>query len=462
MQRQFELRTNAICQSVSNYVLGNVRTQTLLALCFISAQSISAYRVVLDPGHGGRDLIPHTLYGDKFDRRLGTYLDKFREGARHRGVWESEVMYDIASRAKALLDKTATSEGRIEFKKILAKYGKVSGDVQPIEAFLSRETSYTETYFENRDDMNAPYRLYDFPDQKTGAIKPGTISRINALEPELVITLHLTHTEAPPSGGMAAILTPGYRTYKWAYDYAHANRSRKKIRAEFDDSRWNRWFVSDDKYKTFSSFMADAFIYYIGFWCKPDGLSTDFKKFRGYRHNLVHWSYADSDSIVESLYAQKGERYATNLADFEPLGPFWEREKAEPENWRREDGPEGYGGDNHFATNEVMRYTRAAFIAHGYDNQATAPKILKPYLSTWAVPTYVNAVAAFIELAHTTSKRDHMRMAKQRHIYAEGVAVAAYSLFYGLGSPAVAKGRRLDLAKYENLAGGNYFKRVKK
>lgn len=440
-----------------------MRNAAVVALALLFIQSAFAYRVVLDPGHGGRDQVPYSLYGDKFDRRLGVYLDKFREGARHRGVWEFEVMHDIGVKAKALLDLTQTDEGRAKFRKILEKYGKANGEIQPIEAFMSREAGYTENYFERRDDLNAAYRLYDFPDQKTGAIRPGTISRINAHEPELVITLHLTHTEAPASGGMATVITPGYKTYSQAHRYVRANaEGRQSIRSAFGKTAWNRWFVSDDRYKVFPSFMADAFIYYIGFWSKPDGLRTDFTRFRGHRHNLVQWRYADSDSIVESLYGQQGERYATSLSAFEPVGPFWEREKGEAEDWRREGGDEGFGGDNHFAGMEVLRYTRAAFMVNGFDTAKTAPKILHPYISTWAVPTYVNAIAAFVELAHTTSKRDHLRMAKYRHIYAEAIAVSAYSLLHGLSDARVAKGKALNLGRYQNLAGGSYFKRVKK
>lgn len=434
-------------------------------LCFLITVTapVFSYRVVFDPGHGGRDLIPHTLYGDKFDRRLGIYLDKFREGARYKGVWEFEVMYDIAARAKALLDKTKTEAGRAEFNKILRKYGKPGAGVEQIEAFVSRPAGYIENYFENRDDLNAPFRLYDYPNQKTGAIEHGTISRINDLEPELVITLHLTHTQAPKQGGMATVITPGYKTYENALRYVRADSDgRKAIRSRFAEGPWANWFVSDDKFKTYPSFMADAFIYYIGFWSKNDGIRTDYNRFRGYRHNLVDWNYADSDSIVEALYGQKGERYATTLAAFEPKGKFWEREKAEPENWRREGGPEGFGGDNHFAGMETLRFVRKAFVVNGFDTAATAPKILRPYMSTWAVPTYVNAVAAFVEIAHTTSKRDHLRMAKHRRIYAEGIAVAAYSLLYGMKDVGMAKGKKLPLERYENLTGGSYFKRVKK
>ncbi|MBN8222368.1 MAG: N-acetylmuramoyl-L-alanine amidase, partial [Spirochaetes bacterium] len=286
---------------------------------------------------------------------------------------------------------------------------------------------------------------------------------INELEPELVITLHLTHTQAPKQGGMATVITPGYKTYENALRYVRSDGDgRKAIRSRFAKGPWANWFISDDKYTTYPSFMADAFIYYIGFWSKNDGVHTDYKRFRGYRHNLVDWNYADSDSIVDSLYGQKGERYATTLAAFEPKGKFWEREKSEPETWRREGGPEGFGGDNHFAGMETLRFVRKAFVVNGFDTASTAPKILKPYMSTWAVPTYVNAVAAFVEIAHTTSKRDHLRMAKHRRIYAEGIAVAAYSLLYGMKDVGMAKGKKLPLERYENLTGGNYFKRVKK
>lgn len=85
-------------------------------------------------------------------------------------------------------------------------------------------------------------------------------------------------------------------------------------------------------------------------------------------------------------------------------------------------------------------------------------------MSTWAVPTYVNAIAAFVELAHTTSKRDHLRMAKHRQIYAEAIAVSAYSLLYGLeqkSAKSFPKGEPLNLARYQKLAGGNYFRRAK-
>lgn len=443
--------------------LAAVSARLFLVLCVIVHTPIAAYRVVFDPGHGGRDLIPHTLYGDKFDRRLGVYLDKFREGARHKGVWEFEVMYDIAARAKAILDKTATEAGRAEFRKILKKYGKPKHEIEQIEAFISRPAGYIENYFENRNDPNAPFRLYDYPNQKTGAIEHGTISRINELEPELVITLHLTHTQAPKQGGMATVITPGYKTYETALKYVRADGDgRRALRSRFAGSPWANWFISDDKFTTYPSFMADAFIYYIGFWSKNDGIRTDYNRFRGYRHNLVDWSYADSDNIIESLYGQKGERYATTLAAFEPKGKFWEREKGEAEAWRREGGIEGFGGDNHYAGMEVLRFARKAFVVNGFDSVSSAPKILKPYMSTWAVPTYVNAVAAFVEIAHTTSKRDHLRMAKHRRIYAEGIAVAAYSLLYGMSDVGMAKGKKLQIERYENMTGGNYFKRVKK
>ena len=445
-----------------------LRFYLIFITTLVACTELTAYRVVLDPGHGGRDILPVSAYGDKWDPLRGEYLDRFREGARCQGVWELEAMYDIAQRAKVLIELTHTREGQAQFKQILARYTDNPPEIiQSIEVFLSRDENYTELYSTNRDDLNAPYRLFDYPDQKTGTMKPGTISRINALKPELVVTLHLTHTESPASGAMATVITPGFQTYDLARQFVRASGTeRRRVQQRFSKTPYAQWFISDDRYRLFNSFMADAFIYFIGYWSKPDGVHVDFTRYRGYRHNLLNWSYADSFESMLALNGKPNERYAHNLSEFEPLGSFWVREQSDPENWRRENGEEGFGGDNHYAGTEILRYTRQAFLVNGADSYKTLPKILRPYISTWAIPTYINAISAYLELAHTTSRRDYHRMAHERHIYAEAVAVGVYSLFYGLESKSsnqgknFPKGKAVNWGRYENFSGSNYFKQV--
>lgn len=440
---------------------------SLVIFCFLTAKT-AAVTVVLDPGHGGKDISPVSLYGDKYDPRLVKYLDRFREGARYKGVWENETMYDIAVQAKQLLDLTTTTEGKTKFSQILKKYGIHAEKVEEIQAFLSRPPGYSETYFAQRDDFNAGYRLYDYPDIKTDQIQRGTISRINALKPELVVTLHLTHTESHKNGGLATVMTPGYRTYNLARQFVSGDKkSRKQIKKKFQNSPYRYWFISEDKYDHFYSFMCDAWIYYTGYWSKRNGLETDYHKYRGFRQNFFTWAYAEPEDITGSITGKSG-RYATHLKNFRPEGPFWEREMSEPEDWRREAGDEGYGGDNFYASQELLRFMRKALLVNKKDSFETLPRMRPPYLSTWAVPTYVNAVSAYLEIAHTTSKKDYNRMLKQRNVYAEAVAAGVYSLFFSSVKTVNVSQKKKNLPwqkpvnfeKYRTYKNGNYFTSV--
>ena len=155
-----------------------------------------------------------------------------------------------------------------------------------------------------------------------------------------------------------------------------------------------------------------------------------------------------------------------------PEGPCGEGEQAKPEYWRREAPVSGsgisYGGDNHLAANELMR-----FIQYGVRMQVPEKRannklgpILDPFVSTYTLPTYTNAVVAFLEVGHLNIWRDRRMVIDQREQVAISLAVGIYSLFTGLDikkpgyGPYLPRGRKLDFAKYENLPQGNYFKIV--
>lgn len=438
----------------------------LLCLGFAACAKVTAaVTVVLDPGHGGRLLPPVSVYGDKFDPLTGHYLDRFREGAHEDGIWENEVMYEIALRVKEILSATNNINRHDELRKILKKYGNFSGKIQPIRVELSRKASYFDRYHEAKIDLNAEYRLYDYEDIQTGAMLPGTISRINALKPELVVTLHLTGSDPGPNGALAAVITPSYHTYKTAIDYVKANKKERiNIQKRFLDGPYGTWFRATQGYDHWESFMADAWIYYTGYWPTKNGLEINLNKYRGYRQNMFTWAYRDEDGWASKVGQSPGP-YVLDLRNFRPESPFWEREQSEPERWRRENGPEGYGGDNLFAAHEIFRFIRKGFIVNNVDNPQTVAPIIKPYLSTWAVPTFINAVSAYLEIAHLGSERDRQRIINHRHIYAESIAVGIYALFYPfpVASERIAQmptGMGLDFDKYRKHKHGNYFTKV--
>ncbi|MCB1145228.1 MAG: hypothetical protein KDK41_00590 [Leptospiraceae bacterium] len=426
---------------------------------------LSTPLVVLDPGHGGRDVMPNSVYGDKYDVTSHRYLDHFREGANKKGIWENEAMYEISSRVSEILSFTLDASKHDEFKRIISQFGKIDGNVKPIRSALSRENSYFTQYEKIKDDINAPYRLYDYPDIKTGEIRKGTISRINDMSPDLVVTVHLTNAGSPKYGGLASVVTPSFTTYNLAREYISASKSRRRsIRRNFLNGPYKLWFLSAYGYDRFQSFLCDSWIYFTGNWSRPDGLSLKDDKFRGYRHQLVSWSYSEEPGWEKLARTNpKGTAFASHLRDFRPIGKFWEREQDQPEQWRREGGREGSGGDNFYASQEILRFIRKGFHVTANTSQEKLPKLMPPYLSTWAVPTYVNAVAAYLEIAHLNSSPDYERMKDERETYAISIAAGIYSLFYSLqdtekkGFTDFPAGQKLDLERYKNYKGKNYF-----
>ncbi|RME93701.1 MAG: N-acetylmuramoyl-L-alanine amidase [Candidatus Hydrogenedentota bacterium] len=436
----------------------------LLSCLFFSvllSKSIFAFTVVLDPGHGGRYISPKSVYGDKYDPLLHRYTDKFRPGAYYDGMWENEEVYEIAKLTKKILEDTQTLAGRRRFYRLLRKYGYPKRrNFRPIKVFLSRENSWHTRYMDIRDDVNAPYRLYDYPDIHTGQMQHGTVSRIHRFKPELVVTLHLTRGKPNSYGAMNAVITPSYYTYKKAIEYVRSSRKKRKtIRKKFMRSKWGDWFKTGKGRDSFEWFLCDAWIYFTGYWSTKSGLQPMKEKYRGYRHNMFDWAYKDPPGWEKSARKHRPyTQYSDHLRTFVPRGKFWQREKSKYERWRREKGYEGYGGDNLYASHELLRYVRKALLRHKVDTPKTLPEIRQPYISTWTVPTFVNAVSAYLELAYIDIPKDHQRILNYKHVYAEALAVGIYSLYYGIKQPKRNRKKNLPwgwaihFAKY-----GRYF-----
>lgn len=426
-----------------------ISLRSLCWLAFFSGQSYLAQpcRVVLDPGHGGAYISPTRLYGDKFDIQRGHYLDSYKPGARHREIYEHERVFRIAAKTRNLLLQTHDDKP-VELTKVLAKFGKPPKNMKRIEVFLSRENSYFSRYLSIDEDINGPYRLFDYPDHRTGKMRKGTLSRMNQFSPHLVVSLHLTGGSAPKTGAMGAVITPSYQTFRKALDYVKVEKSKRPaIRKSFMRSPWRNWFMSSVDYGRFEMFLLDSWVYFTGRWSTPSGLEPRSDRFRGLRHNMVSWSYQN-----------KAEVSAAHLRGFQPIGPFWEREQGKAEVWRREGGPEGYGGDNFYAAQQLLRFSRSSLILDKVDTERTAPEIIAPFVSTWSVPTYVNAVSAFLELGFLSNVRDRKRLTKHIDSYATGLAAGIYSLCYSMDTSKTSlKGEAIQWQRYFDYPGGNYF-----
>jgi hypothetical protein len=432
-------------------------------LVFISNNSIFGFRVVLDPGHGGRYLEPNSIYGDKYDAESALFLEAFRPGASINGMNENEDVYEIALKVKEILDLTLNETGKKKFLGLLKKYDNKSNEpVIDIEAFISRDPGYKEEYRKIDYDINRNYRLYDHYDILNHEHVQGVISKINSIKPELVVSIHLTGGNPDKYGGLSAVITPGYQTFKMAYDYVVSHEAdRNSVETAFKQSNYSQWFIGQHGRSAFEWFLCDSWIYFTGYWSTADGLNPDMDKFRGIRQNFITWNYRD---IAPVGYNSNPNQI--HLKRFKAEGKFWEREKDIPETWRRENGLQGYGGDNLYASEEILRFIRKGLLINGVRSQWNLPPIVKPYISTWSTPTYVNAVAAYLEIGYLNNPHDFDRIYRYKNIHAESIAMGIYSLIKGTQKNTYPKsknlpwGEPLDFEKYKNFNGKNYFEIV--
>lgn len=428
----------------------------------IKKNEFSEYRVILDPGHGGISLRPRKRHGDKYDMLSRKYLEPFKEGAAYRGQWEHIIAYRIANRAKQLLDLCKKDGDFQSFIKILRKYSIETPKRIIIQTHLSRGDSRNRTAIKKRRDPNSEFRLFDYPNGKN--ISPGRISRINSLKPHLVVSLHMAASSPKKYRGMNSVIVAPYSMLNKGLRYLKGKLRDKRF---FSKSAYSDWFKESNKRTDFGWFIKDTSVYFTGYSNKRKKRRRVLNQshFKGYRYNMVTWNYKSNNNWQEK--ARKHPHYtsfAKSYKTFRANGPFWEREKSVYEKYRRDSGPEGYGGDNLYASNEIIRYILLS-LKTSMNRSYRELRLAKPYISIWSLPLHVNAICAFIELGYLNRQTLRYVLTKKQEKIAEGVAVGIYSLLAGMKLKPkriknFPKGKRIDLEKYFITNDISYFDKV--
>jgi hypothetical protein len=417
------------------------------------------FRVVLDPGHGGVGKNPMSVHGDRYDTVLQRYLDFFKEGAARGDLHERVVVYNIARKTEKILKLLAPGGNYKKFYRLLEKYTDGNPQRLTIITHLSRNRSITEDEASNVEDPNASFRLFDYPDSD-GDIRPGRISRINALKPHLVVSLHLAEAGPRDFEGMNPVIIPPYSFLHEGLQYLQGKQNGKKF---YSKSPYEEWFVEETRRTDFDWFLNDTSLYFTGYPLRKNH-DIDRTSFKGYRYNMVRWSYADSPGWeYAARHHIPSTRYAPTFKDFIPEGRFWDRERSRYERYRRDAGEEGFGGDNAYASYEIIRYICYSLYLHGDDHHTQKPG--KSYISVWIMPLHVNAINAFIELGYLNRSRDRFILTKKQDEIAEGIAVGIFSLLSGLELKdkkfkSAPRGKGIDFNKYRISGDETYFDTV--
>jgi hypothetical protein len=236
---------------------------------------------------------------------------------------------------------------------------------------------------------------------------------------------------------------------------------------EFLNSAWSNWMIFQPKWSPLENAIADAWIYFHGYWTNKKGDKPDLKRFEGYRYNMVTWKYKDDEGWENEVKDVEGP-YALRHELFRPIGRFWDREKSKLEIMRREGGLEGFGGDNHYAGAELLRFVQYGLrlqVNKDLDTYTEPNPILKPFISTYSLPMLINAISAYLELGDIRSEKDIYFLTKKKKKIAVALAVGIYSLFQGLevkelDFPYIPKGKRIIFEKYVTKTGESYFQDV--
>jgi hypothetical protein len=431
----------------------------LMSPTVMSRFEFPIFRVIIDPGHGGIGKNPMSVHGDRYDTIYGRYLDFFKEGAARGSLREGNIVYSIARKTEKILKLLAPGGNNKKFYRLLEKYTDGNPLKLSIITHMSRDRSITEDEAVAVEDPNAPFRLFDYPDSDR-VIRPGRISRINALKPHLVVSLHLAESGPRDFEGMNPVITPPNSFLNEGLRYLMGEQNGRKF---YNASPYREWFVEETKRSDFDWFLNDVSLYFTGYPLRKSH-DIDRTSFKGYRYNMVTWSYADGSGWENAAkYHVPSSPYASAFKDFIPEGRFWERERSRYEGYRRDGGDEGFGGDNAYASYEIIRYICYSLYLHGDDYHTQKPG--KSYISVWIMPLHVNAINAFIELGYLNRNRDRFILTKKQDEIAEGIAVGIFSLLSGLDLKDkrfkyTPRGKGIDLDKYRISGDETYFDAV--
>ncbi|HPY01615.1 MAG TPA: hypothetical protein PL161_00160 [Spirochaetota bacterium] len=425
----------------------------------LNIEKMKDFTVVLDPGHGGTDDPPISINGDRYDPLSKEYLSTFRSGAVHLGLKESELMYTIAYKANEILKLTQTKDGFNKFTIILSKYGIKPIGHSVINSHISRPKTLNESLAKKLKDPNAPYRLFDYPSDNK--IADGRITSINKLKPQLVISLHCDYSPPPRHQGFTAIIVPPFRYFQKGIEYYKNKDSGDFYRTMPDAADY--WLIKNDNTNSFESFVNDVALYFTSYQLNLPAFEYNPSDFKGFKQNMVKWSYSDFSSWKKEAIAGKGS-YSNKLEKFRPDSRFWKREMSAYENFKRDGGEEGFGGDNHFATMEIIRFMLAALELRGMKNYVYAKD---PYYSCWLNPILLNAINAYIEIGYLTSYKFRKILTEETDALAEAIAVASYSLLAetrvinNLDFDNKPRYKKINLQKYD-IKNKSYFDLVSK
>lgn len=446
------------------------RLEPALAKMEAKPKAPPTFRVFLDPGHGGKPEVGGKHTGAHWDPSRHRFLNFYRYGTEYRAkggivISEQATVLALAKAIEERLSWTRSDEGWTKFSELLSRFSNVLPPFHRVrfETDLARRNDYQSHPDKGKKDVNKHFRIFDgpasFPAKKDTPMIPGRLSRSASFSPQIQLSLHIDGSTNPKQRGMSALFVPSPKVFDTARKI-----SLGKAKPTDVEKRMRRYWSYRGHHRTkLGWILNDTWTYFTGHGSEPDGKKVRTASYIGQRWEHLDWSYR---SKVEA-------KPRTSLVDpFE--GPFFEREASRFEGLRRGGGPEGVGGDNLYAGQELLRFLRYAWwkdytktkvgFAKGLSAKAYLPPHEKPTAADWAMPLFSNAVSPYLELGQLWNSKDRYLLTEKIEAAADGLAVGLYALVAGFRVPEVPgletpRGLPIAWSKYQTEDGSSYFER---
>jgi len=410
------------------------------------------YRIVLDPGHGGVSERASQNKGDHWDIKAKRFLTNYNFGAAAAGECEHAIVLDICSRVLAILQKANTDDGWRDFSRMLSEYGVMRPEEYrriKFNASITRTDSYESLKYKGDDNVDRHFRLFDSPEsfdakkQPSQKLFPGRMSRINAETPQLVLCMHVNSSTNHAMRGPASVIIPGYHVF----DFVKTVKDKLGMRSAMTYFWVLSWFYYDNMVLgKLSDLINDCDTYFTG-------KRTATRGSIGKRWQMVQWRYSEDDEY-------------NNLMSYKNPDSYWHRERSAEESMRRDGGYLGFGGDNFYASEEILKYIRMGLWkeyaskgvrAAGETAAVKTPNEYlgnhgRPFISDWALPQLINAVTAYVELGYLENPEDRNILLNKKDIIARSVAVSIYSLLSGMTPQKIPNTREALIKANPGLA----------
>ncbi|MGM0607654.1 MAG: hypothetical protein ACQESP_04450 [Candidatus Muiribacteriota bacterium] len=393
--------------------------------------------ICLDPGHGGKPEYGNRYGGDQWSFENKTFNSFYNYGAYYKGMKEHEYVYDLSLLVKKNINDLNTKEGLKKALFFLSEHGVELDSIENynFRVFLSRGVSYNKRENADEDNINKYYRMFDSPhnidEPSEDSIKKGRLSYINSQKPHITLSLHINYVESQKYSGMHSFFAPSY------YEFKEILNNRDNFDKLKNMPIYSFWNIASGIYPNEMWMVNDASTYFTGH--RING------RFIGRRNAMINWKYSEIPSVQ------------SEELDFDELNTsFFDREKCKYELYRRQNGPEGVGGDNLYISNEILRWV--SYFLNKKDKKKVG--VLPPRASDWSISIFTNSITGALELGNIYSEYDREFLINYKENIAEYISYGLLCVLnevtikgeYDGESPLLEK---LNLQKYND-----YFEEV--